>query len=291
MGLGQPGDQRVGDRLERALCDVELAGNGRRQEVVVRHPRDLDEPHAVLEAGGELFGHLQCQCRLPNTTRPGEGHQPRLRQGHENRVLLELTANQREVPDGEIALGRGQGAQWWELGREPLHAQLEDVLLVGQVAESMGSQILEARAFGEAVFDEAGRRLGDEGLTAVPAVPDAGCPMDVDADIVGATQPALTGVNSDPHHHVLRRLPVLRRQMALDLHGAGDRVECGLEGDEETIALVLHDAAAMLGRRLMHDRVVAFQDRPKGIAELLEHPRRALDVGEEKADRPERKVS
>ena len=68
----------------------------------------------------------------------------------------------------------------------------------------------------------------------------------------------------------LRRFPFLRREVALDLHGAGDRVEGGLKGDEEAITLVLDDPAAVAVGRLVHDCVVAFQDRPKGIAELLD---------------------
>ena len=77
----------------------------------------------------------------------------------------------------------------------------------------------------------------------------------------------------------------------MDLDGTRNRVEGGLIGNKEAIALVLDDPAAVIGRGLVHDRVVALQDRPKSIAELLDHPRRALDVGEEKADRPEWKVS
>ena len=121
---------------------------------------------------------------LPTPPGPVRVTRPRLLEGFDHGILLELTADQVEVPDREVALGRGQRSQRWELGGKPFHAQLEDVLLVRQVAESMGSQIFEAAPLGEAVLDESSRCLGDERLTPVPTVTDASGPMDVDADVV-----------------------------------------------------------------------------------------------------------
>jgi hypothetical protein len=112
--------------------------------------------------------------------------------------------------------------------------------------------------------------------------------VDVDAYVVGAPEPALTGVDPDPDPDTLRLGPILVSETALDLDRAGYGIEGGLIGHEKAISLVLHDTAAMRLRSLVDDRVVSFQDRSKGIAQLLEHPRRALDVGEEKADRPYR---
>ena len=73
-------------------------------------------------------------------------------------------------------------------------------------------------------------------------------------------------------------------ERALSARCGGDCVSCAGERDEERIALGVDLGAAVIGECLPEHLAMARQSLRIGIAELLQQPRRPLDVGEEEGD-------
>jgi hypothetical protein len=100
--------------------------------------------------------------------------------------------------------------------------------------------------------------------------------VDVLANVPLARQQRRPGVNAHPHREPE---PVLR------VAGSGKRARRRRKHDEERVALRVDLDTVLLLVRLAHDPAVLVER--SGIplsAELVQQPRRALDVGEEKGD-------
>ena len=106
---------------------------------------------------------------------------------------------------------------------------------------------------------------------------DAGGAVDVDPDVALVSQLWLAGV--DPH-------PDGNLECALRLLGRRQRVRGAGEDDEEGVALGVDLDPAVAFERLAEDAAVLAQDVGIALAELVEEPGRALDVGEDEGDGP-----
>ena len=74
-------------------------------------------------------------------------------------------------------------------------------------------------------------------------------------------------------------------ERALRVDRRRDRVAGPREREEEGVALRVDLRAAARAERLAHETAVVGRDAPVGlVAELLQQPRRALDVGEDEGD-------
>ena len=77
----------------------------------------------------------------------------------------------------------------------------------------------------------------------------------------------------------------------LSRRGGGDGVLGAREGDEEGVALCVDLVAAGLLEGAPQQALVLGEDLAVLVAQLLEQPRRAFDVGEEERDGSARKLS
>ena len=75
---------------------------------------------------------------------------------------------------------------------------------------------------------------------------------------------------------------------ALGCDRAGDGVPRARERVEEGVPLCVDLCAALVAEMLPQEPAVVADDVAVGVPELLEQPRRALDIGEEKRDRAAR---
>ena len=104
--------------------------------------------------------------------------------------------------------------------------------------------------------------------------------MDIHAYVTLVGEYRLTGVHADPYSDAaaLKRLLRLCRSCQR-IGGTG-------EGNEERVALSVDLDTVMAGERLpQHDSMLGQRIGVRG-AELMEKPRRTLDVGEQERDGP-----
>ena len=83
----------------------------------------------------------------------------------------------------------------------------------------------------------------------------------------------------------------MRGEGALCRYGGRHRVGRPAEGDEERVALRIHDPAAVRVHRGAQQSVVLGEHVGVTVAELLKQPGGALDVGEQERHRPDRQLS
>jgi hypothetical protein len=116
-------------------------------------------------------------------------------------------------------------------------------------------------------------------LPAMAAGSDARRPMHVDADVGVLSKSGSAGV--DAHSH-----PDLTfGQSCLGICGCAQRALCCREGDEERVALRVHLDAAMGAKCRPEDAAMLRQRLGVTLrAELVQQPRRALDVRKEEGD-------
>ena len=131
--------------------------------------------------------------------------------------------------------------------------------------------------------DERRRRRRDEHLPAVTGGRDPRRAVDVRAHVALLRQQRRAGVQAHPH----RQLELLLR-LARGL----ERARRGREGDEERVALRVDlDAAVPLERLAQDAPVLGERARVVLRAELVQKPRRPLDVGEEEGDGAARQLA
>ena len=143
-----------------------------------------------------------------------------------------------------------------------------------QILEAVHAQVADIRVH------ECAGRLRQEHLPAVADGRDARALVHVEADVSLLGQPRLAGVQ--PHPHAYR--PVGQR--ALAVRGGGDGVRRAGEGDEECVTLRVDFDALVVGKRRAESPPVLVQRLPVVVAELVQQPRRALDVREKNVTTP-----
>ena len=136
--------------------------------------------------------------------------------------------------------------------------------------------------------DEFAGGLRDERLPSVTGRADAGRAADVEPEVGAALECRLTRVQAHAHAHRGARRPGLGRQHRLRGSRRRNRIARTLKGGEVLIGTAVDLMAASLrdGRpdqppQLMEHRAIA-------VSELLQEPRRPLDVREEQGDGPGR---
>jgi hypothetical protein len=83
----------------------------------------------------------------------------------------------------------------------------------------------------------------------------------------------------------------VRRQRELSLDGREDRVASAREGDEERIPLRVDLVTSVRSERLAQQPLMFRKHLSVALAQLLEQPRRSLDVGEQEGDGARRQLS
>ena len=103
---------------------------------------------------------------------------------------------------------------------------------------------------------------------------DAGAAMDVDADVTLGSDGGLAGVDAHAHLHGAcgeRPLRGVRR---------GHRVARPRKCDEERVALGVNLDPAVLGHGAAQGAAVGGEDLGIALTQVVNEPRRSLDVGE-----------
>ena len=257
--------------------------------------------HEHLEAclGGERprLGHE------PGLAHPGAAldrdHPPgsRVRRVHHgvHGGELGLALEQRNARD--LNFGPPAGRAWPGL-RQLAHGQRRELVLqarAGQLVEALGTvevgqrdlpQIDQLELPRQVVAHEAGRRVRDQHLAAVPRVADARRLVHRVADVPVAAHVRLAGVKAHTHAQGDSLRPLVRGQDGLGGSGGRDPRARAAKDDEEGIALGFDLDPARVGKGLAQQFVVHRENLAVAVAaEALEQPRRALDIGEQEGHR------
>lgn len=168
--------------------------------------------------------------------------------------------------------------------------ELKQLLGPVEVFELVSTEVAEMSVGRKLVLDELARRIRDENLSAVSHRPDAGRPMDAEADIALAGGPRLSRVQAHSHAHPQVLGPGVAFERALRIDRARDGIAGTGEGDEERVSLHVDLPAAMCLEAVAEDALMVGEDLVVASPQLLEEPRGALDVSEEECDGAGRQV-
>ena len=146
-----------------------------------------------------------------------------------------------------------------------------DVLQIGL------AEIADGGALRDAVPDQHPRRFGEQDLPAVARRADAGG-ADVHPEVALVADRGLAGVEAHRTVDVNAVRPAVRRKLALGGDRAGHGVPGPLEREEEGVSLRVDLAAARVGQLLAQDPAMLAVHVAVAVSELLEQPRRALNV-------------
>ena len=108
--------------------------------------------------------------------------------------------------------------------------------------------------------------------------------MHAHADVPFAADRRLACVHPHAHAQLLALRPRVRCQRPLRVDGGADGILHAAGRGEEGVALRVDLRAVVLGQGGADDPLVVGERRPVLVAQLLEHARRALDVGEQEGD-------
>ena len=135
------------------------------------------------------------------------------------------------------------------------------------------------------VVDERVSRLRKQHLAAVADGCDARAPVHVDPDVSLLGYTRLAGV--EPHPDANRPIG----QAALGVHGRGSRVRRPRERHEERITLGVDLDTVVVGTSRADDPALIVECVAVPVAELVQQPRRPLDVREEKGHHSTRELA
>ena len=149
----------------------------------------------------------------------------------------------------------------------------------------MRSEVEQAERWAELPGDQVAGRLRDEDLATVAGGTDSGRAVDVQADVALSCPNRLAGVDAHPvpDGDSVGPRPLGHGPLAVD-RGLDSR-SGALEDEVQPIASRAPLERTMSRERLADQPVVIGQHRRIAVAQDLEQPRRALDVGEHEGDR------
>jgi hypothetical protein len=219
-------------------------------------------------------GGVQRESSLATSARARQRHQPDIRPPQQRGDLIDLplAAEKRRRRNRQVRLVERRQR------REVISPELEDALGRAQVFQPVQAEITNTGT------GEVGGRLRQQHLTAVAGRCDPRRPMYVEADVTLSALHWLTGVEAHPHLHRTAG------QSALCFGGGRDGVGRTRERDEESVALRVDLDSIMLPPRLAQDAVMLGEHIGVSVAELLQQPRRPLDISKEERHRPGREL-
>lgn len=114
--------------------------------------------------------------------------------------------------------------------------------------------------------------------------------MDVDADVIVGRERRRPRMDPHPDPEGKTAEPRVSRKSALRVRGRSHGVLRATEGDEERVALGPDLDAAVLLDGGAYQPMMLLERLGVSVAELLQEPRRPLDIGEEEGDRSGREL-
>ena len=251
--------------------ELNRLGKGGREEVRRSDRGERDEVNAVRVAVDPAGGGREGE---PGLTRPARPHKREQAAGGVlqqpvDRFQLRRPADERRSRQRKVLHPRLDRLQQRELARQTLDLELVDALGRAQVLEPVCAEVACL------VVDERVSRLRKQYLAAVADGCDARASVDVDSDVslVGYTR--LAGV--EPHPDADRTIG----QAALGVHGRGGRVRRPRERHEECVTLRIDLDTVVVRTGRADDPAVILECIAVPVAELVQQPRRPLDVREE----------
>ena len=253
------------------LVNTDRRSDRRGHELRPLHARKRHEEDAARKVVDDLGRGLQREPGLPGPARSGDGDETR-GAGEESDDLpqLALPADERVRRDRQVR--RVQRLQ----RREVAVAELPDPFRRRQVLQPVLAEVAKRTG-----ADELAGRLRHQHLPAVPHRRDPRRPMHIDPDVAAVGHQRLTRVHAHPH-------PDGAVQSLLTLRRSGKRIRRPRKRDEERIPLRVHLDAAMPRERASQHPPMLRQRIRVCVAQLVQQPRRALDVREQERDRPTR---
>ena len=267
----------VGDSVGKAVPRFERLSGDLEHELRVAERGKRGPEDAVGIVVGGFRGRLEREPGLARSGRAGQRQQAGVPACEQGRHLLEFSLPPEEGRRRNREVRPLQARQ----RRERLAAELVDPLRRGEILQSVFAEVAQALA-----PDQRCGRGRDEDLPTVPGRCDAGCSVDVRSDVALVGDVRCPGV--DPHAHADRS----GRKHLLSFGSGGNcGRRCG-ERDEERVALRIHFDPVVANERLTQGAAMLRQRVCVGIGtQLLQEPRRALDVGEDKSDGSGRKLA
>ena len=273
------------------LRNPQGVGDRRRNQGGIGHRREVGEEGAVPVLGEDLPGDLEGQAGLPGPPGPGEGEEPGPAEDPPDLVDLLLPAHERGELGGEVVRPGVQGPGRREVGRQALDHEVMEALGVDDVLQPMLPEVPEGDPTRKGALHETPRGVGDDDLPAVGRIGDPRGPVHVDADVVVPAADPLPRVEAHPDPQRGARGPVVGGQAPLGGHRGLHALHRASEGREERVSLRADLDPAPLVDGPAKDGGVIVEDLRVQIADLLEQPGGALDVGEQEGDRPGRQLS
>ena len=234
-----------------------------------RHPPDTV---VVVVCGGSRC--LQREPRLAASARTGQRHQSKLGPSQQRRQLVDLHLATEKRGGGNREVRLVQRLQ----RREVLPPELEETLRRAQVLQPVEAEVAHVS------IGEVDRRLRQQHLPAVPSSRDPRRPVHIEPGV------ALVGLKRFPRvqpHPDAHRAAGKRE---LRVGGGRNRIGGTPERHEERIALRIDLHPVVLPPGLPQHTAVLGKHLGITVAQLLEQPRRPLDVREEERHRPGREA-
>ena len=251
--------------------ELDRLGESRRQKIRGGDGGERDEVDAVRVAVDPTRGGLEGEPGFAGPARSHEREQADLGvlQQPVDRFELRRAADERRSRQREVLHTGLDRLQQRELARQTLDLELVDALGRAQVLEPVCAEVAYPGV------DERVSRLRKQYLAAVADGCDARASVDVDSDVslVGYTR--LAGV--EPHPDADRTIG----QAALGVHGRGGRVRRPRERHEECVTLRIDLDTVVVRTGRADDPAVIVERIAVPVAELVQQPRRPLDVREE----------
>ncbi len=243
---------------------------------------EVDEPHAVTEAVGEVGGDLEPEPGLAGATGPGDGEQPGGRVvehepdgGEFLRAAEEVGGLERQVVGSGV-----EGLEGGEVGAEVGVDELIEVLGLGEILETMDAEVTNGGVGGEVADAEVDGVLREEHLPAVPGRHDASGAVHDRTKVVVVAAEGLAGVDAHPGPDGCGA-PRFGMQRPLGVDARGHRIGRSGEDGDGPVAGGLQQLPVGLGDGGPHD-VVVTGERLRHLGRvLLPETGARLDVGEE----------
>ena len=281
-------DHRVGQILTGRRPNPQSPGDLSGHERRIAHRSEVDEEHAVGMTVEPFPGDLE---REPGLARAA-GTRQREQTGAVQQAIdlhdLGRSSDEGRSQRGQVRAPRIERAQRREAGIEPVDREIVQMFGAIEIFETVDAEVAERHALRERIRQERPRRFGDHDLTTVARGSDACCTVDVDPDVVVATQDPVAAVHAHPDADLVAVGPGVGREPSLRRHRRPDRSARGREHREERVALRADLHAASQGDRVPHDRGMLVLQWRVCLAEPSEESRRSLDIGEEERHRARR---
>jgi hypothetical protein len=227
--------------------EPERRGRGMVERRPVGQAGEVDEPGAFRKLVDDDRRRLERQARLAHAAGSDERDETVLKQPRSQLVDFDLPPEKRRRHGGEIPPEPIQRAQGRKAVNQALADELPHVLGLGEVAEPMDTEVLQADQRRERIVSQIDHGGRHDNLAAVGDAHQARSSVQSRSEPVVSSAVRLAGVHGHAHGDRADLAPVGSRQEALRRRRAADGVAGRREGCAHTVARVFEHRAAGRG--------------------------------------------